>query len=371
MSLKKFSSSLIFLSLIIFSGLLFQSCESNDSPTTNNTPASTVPVPQSPENNSTVSTLTPLFNWAGVNVAETYKLQVSENNTFTSIVLDVDGITSTFFSSVGSSLQDSTTYYWRVKGLNTSDTTDWSIVYGFAISLESINPTTKVLVELFTNTSCIPCVEANQYLDGINSNLGVTINDPNVLILRVHTTLYAGDPFYLYNTADNNARMIVYPGTPTSNPRGYLLGAFMNNYSSSAWTNVLNQKLSETRSFAVNLTNVYDSVSRNGNITVKIKQVSGPTYNDLVYHIALSESEIQYNAPNGETEFENTFRDLVTPPSGQPMNIATGQTNSYDHTYTVDSAIDQDHAYITVFAQRTTAVSGIREVMGAERVKIK
>lgn len=371
MSVKKFLSSFIFISLIIFSGLLFQSCESNDSPTTNNTPASTVPVPQSPENNSTVSTLTPSFNWAGVNAAESYILQVSENNTFTSIVLDISGITTTFYSNTGSTLQDSTTYYWRVKGVNTADSTDWSIVYGFAVSLESINPTTKVLVELFTNTSCIPCVEANQYLDGINSNLGVTINDPNVLILRVHTTLYAGDPFYLYNTTDNNARMMVYPGTPTSNPRGYLLGAFMNNYSSSAWTNVLNQKLAETRSFAVNLNNVYDSVSRNGNITVKIKQVSGPTYNDLVYHVALSESEIQYNAPNGETEFENTFRDLITPPSGQTMNIATGQTNSYDHSYSVDSAIDQDHAYITVFAQRTTAVSGIREVLGVERVKIK
>lgn len=371
MSAKNFISGLIILLLLVISGLTFQSCESNDSPTTSNTPASNVPVLQSPENNSTVSTITPSFNWAGVNVAESYILQVSKNNTFTDLALNVSGITSTFYSSSGNNLNDSTTYYWRVKGVNTADSTDWSNVYEFAVSLESINATTKVLVELFTNTSCIPCVEANQYLDGIDNNLGVTINDPNVIILRVHTTLYAGDPFYLYNTTDNNARMTVYPGTPSSNPRGYLLGAFMNNYSSSAWTNVLNQKLSESRTFAIKLTNVYDSVSRSGNISAKIKQVSGPTYGDLVYHVALSESEIQYTAPNGETHFDNTFRDLFTPPNGQPMNIAAGQTNNYEQPYSVDNAIDQDHAYINVFVQKTTAVSNIREVMAVERVKIK
>lgn len=124
MSAKNFISGLIILLLLVISGLTFQSCESNDSPTTSNTPASNVPVLQSPENNSTVSTITPSFNWAGVNVAESYILQVSKNNTFTDLALNVSGITSTFYSSSGNNLNDSTTYYWRVKGVNTADSTD-------------------------------------------------------------------------------------------------------------------------------------------------------------------------------------------------------------------------------------------------------
>ncbi|MBK9331273.1 MAG: hypothetical protein IPM96_02455 [Ignavibacteria bacterium] len=371
MQVKKYITGLLLFLSIIISSLFFQSCESNDSTLTNNTPASNVPVLQQPENNSTVSTLSPSFNWSGVNSASSYTLQVSESAAFSVLILDVQGITSTLYSPAPNVLNDSSTYYWRVKGVNATDSTDWSSVYGFAVSLESINPTNKVLVELYTNTSCIPCVEANQYLDVINNNTGTTINDLNVIILRVHTTLYAGDPFYLYNQEDNNARMSVYPGTPTSNPRGYLLGAFMSNFSSSAWTNKLNEKLSVTRSFAVNLINTYDPVSRSGNISVKIKQVSGETLSDLVYNVALSESEISYSAPNGETLFENTLRDLITPPSGQTLNISAGQTNSYDHNYNIPAEINHDHAYITVFAQRTNFVSGVKEVMAVERVKIR
>ncbi len=371
MQTKKSITGLLFFTCIIISTVFFYSCESNDSPVTNTTPVSNVPVLQQPENNSTVSTLSPSFNWSGVNNASSYVLQVSENAAFSVLILDVQGITSTSYSPAANALNDSTDYYWRVKGVNATDSTDWSSVYGFSVSLESINPTNKVLVELFTNTSCIPCVEANQYLDVINSNSGITINDLNVIIIRVHTTLYAGDPFYLYNQEDNNARMSVYPGTPTSNPRGYMLGAFMSNFSSAAWTNKLNEKLSVTRSFAVNLSNTYDPVSRSGNISVKIKQVSGATLSDLVYHVALTESEIQFNAPNGETMFENTLRDLITPPAGQPLNISAGQTNSYNHNYNIPSEINHDHAYITVFAQRTNFVSGVKEVMGVERVKIR
>ncbi|MBS1517895.1 MAG: hypothetical protein JSS91_07395 [Bacteroidetes bacterium] len=371
MSVKKSVPAIMILIFLIIPVFLFQSCESNDSPVINNTPASNVPVLQSPANNSTVSTLSPVFDWDNVSDALSYILQVSKNNSFTDIVLNVSGISVSNYSPAGDTLNDSTSYFWRVRGVKSTDTTEWSSVFSFAVSLESIDPTNKVLIELYTNTSCIPCVEANQYLDGINNRLGVTNNDPNVIILRVHTTLYSGDPFYEYNMTDNNARMAVYPGTPTSNPRGYLLGAFMSNFSASSWTGKINQKLSETRTFAIKLNNSYDPVSRNGNLDVKIKQVSGDSFSDLVYNVAMTESEIPYNAPNGETLFENTLRDLITPSDGQQLNISPGQTNSYSHAYSVANELNQDHVYLTVFIQRTTTVNFVKEVMAVENVKIK
>jgi len=296
-------------------------------------------------------------------------LQVSLNPAFTSFVIDTAGLTSSSFTAASGILNDSSTYHWRVNAVLATDTTDWSSLFSFSTSLESINPTSKVLVEIFTNTSCIPCVEANTYLDEIFRLQGVTSNDANVVILRYHTTLFAGDPFYLYNTTDNNARMSFYPNAAIVNPRTFLLGGYMGAFSQTSWTNKINEFLSDTRTYAVKLTNTYDSVTRSGSINIQIKQESGEVYNDLVYHVAVAENEIMYNAPNGETHFDNTLRDLVTPTTGQTFTISPGQTKSFNQSYSISPDIDQSKTDIVVFVQRNNNTT--REVMAAEIVSLK
>jgi len=322
-----------------------------------------------PEDNSIETTITPKFLWSNVVNSTGYHLQVSLNPSFSTNELEVSGLINSQYTPPKFVLAENSLYYWRVKAYKNNDSSSWSVPYTFQISLDTINPTSKVLVELFTNTSNIPCVEANNYLDAIYNLNGITSNDANVVILRYHTTLFANDPFYLYNVTDNNARMTFYPNSAIVNPRAYLLGLFMGNFSSSTWTNKLNEKLAETRTYAIKLTNTYDSVSRNGSINIKIKQISGAVFNDLVYQVAVSENEIQYNAPNGETVFDNTFRDFITPPSGQPFTISPGQTNSYDHNYNIDNAINQDHADITVFVQRNNNTG--KDVLAVEKIKLK
>lgn len=354
---------------IFFITLFFYSCESNDSTIVNNTPVSNTPQLLSPENNSTISTLQPSFDWADFPNATSYKLQVAADPSFSVLVLDTSELTLSGCNSPGNILNDSDSYFWRVKGITSSDTTDWSDAFLFSTTLEIIDPTNKVLVEIFTNTSCIPCVEANVYLDEIYNLSGVTNNDTNVIILRIHTTLFAGDPFYLYNTTDNNARMAFYPNSAIVNPRTFLLGTFMGNYNSSVWTSKINEKLSETRTYAIKLTNTYNTVSRSGNVSIKIKQISGAVVNDLVYQVAVAENEIPYNAPNGETHFENTFRDFITPPTGQPFTISPGETNIYNQNYSIDSQINQNNTDLVVFVQRNNNAG--KEVLAVEKVSLK
>ena len=354
---------------IFLLAIIFYSCESNDSNVVNNTPVSNVPQLLSPENNSTISTLQPSFDWVDYPGATNYNLQVSLNSAFTNLILDTSGLIVSSYSAPANFLNDSNSYYWRVRVINTIDSTQWSNTFSFATSVESINATNKILVEIFTNTSCIPCVEANTYLDEVYDLHGVTTNDANVIILRIHTTLFAGDPFYLYNTPDNNARMAFYPNSAIVNPRTFLLGTFLGNFSSAAWTNKLNEKLADTRTYAIKLTNSYDTISRNGNVNIKIKQISGAVLNDLVYQIAVSENEIQYTAPNGETHFNNTFRDFITPPDGQPFTISPGQTKSFDQNYSIDTQINQNNTDLIVFVQRNNN-SG-KEVLAVEKVSLK
>jgi hypothetical protein len=355
--------------LITITAAMFYSCESNDDTIISNTPSSTVPQLLSPENNSSVSTLTPSFDWNDFPNSVSYSLQVSLNPSYTSLIIDTAGLSVSEYNSPSEILNDSTSYYWRVKSISANDTTQWSNSFSFSTSLESIIPTNKILVELFTNTSCIPCVEANTYLDEIYNRSGVTSNDASVEILRIHTTLFAGDPFYLYNTADNNARMAFYPNSAIVNPRTFLLGVYMGNFSAASWTNKLNEMLADTRTYAIKLANVYDSVSGSGNINIKIKQVSGAVYNDLVYHVAVAENEIPYNAPNGETHFSNTLRDLVTAPSGQPFTISPGQTISYNQNYSIDSQLNKNKTDLIVFIQRNNTTT--REVMAVEKIKLR
>lgn len=228
-------------------------------------------------------------------------------------------------------------------------------------------PANKVLVELFTNTSCIPCVEANQYLDAIHELDGITNNDTNVIILRIHTTLFSGDPFYLYNTTDNGARMSYYPNSAIVNPRTFLLGTFIGNFAPAPWTNKLNEKLAATRPMAISLINTYNAGNRTGNLSVGITQDAGSSFTGLVYHIAVSENDIPYIAPNGETHFNNTLRDLITPADGQPFDIGSGQTNTYQHNYTIGNEINHNQTDLIVFVQ----VVSTREVIAVEKIKLQ
>ncbi|MBX7041473.1 MAG: hypothetical protein K1X85_01115 [Ignavibacteria bacterium] len=346
---------------------LFISCESNDDTVFQQTPVTTVPQQIEPPDNAILSTLTPLMDWTDVTNAVGYRLQIARDAGYTQLVADTVGLSSSQFNVPAGIMNDSSSYVWRVRAYLDNDSSLWSSSFAFSTLLESISPTNKVLVELYTNTSCVPCVDPNRFLDRIYLNEGVTNNDNSVIILRVHTTMFAGDPFYLYNTTDNDARMSFYPGTNISNPRGYLLGVYMLAYSSSSWTNKINDQLAGTRPFAVKLVNTYDSVSRSGSVSVRIKQATGGSYSDLVYHCAVSENDIAYSAPNGETVFENTMRDLITPPNGQPFSISTGQTNSYALNYSLPSEINQNKTDLIVFVQRTST----KDVLAVERIKVK
>lgn len=347
-------------------GLFLYSCESNDSNVnTTNTPPSTIPSLLFPVNNSIISTLQPSFDWTDIASSTGYKLQISRNQSFSDLLLDTSGLTASQYSpSSPDFLNDSSTYYWRVRAVFASDTGDWSQSSNFSTLLESINATNKILVEIFTNTSCIPCVETNRYFDDIYDLLGITSNDASVVIIRTHTTLFAGDPFYLYNTTDNSARMIYYNAAAV-NPRTFLLGTNMGSFNASAYTNKLNEKLGSLRTYAIALNNTYNPASRSGNISIRIKQISGPVVNDLVYHLAVTENELIYAAPNGETRFENTLRDLVTPPDGQAFTISPGQTNSYAHSYSIDNVINDLHVDLTVFVQSVST----KEVFAVEKIR--
>jgi hypothetical protein len=84
-----------------------------------------------PPNGATGQSLTPLLNWSDVPGAFRYGLQVSKQNTFDSLVVNVPAYPTSQYLIPSNTLQNQTWYYWRARAFNGLDTGGWSAVWNF------------------------------------------------------------------------------------------------------------------------------------------------------------------------------------------------------------------------------------------------
>ena len=87
------------------------------------------PVLVSPSNNAVDVGTSPELSWQNANGAETYTLQVSTVSDFSSTVVDVSSLEGTSYTV--QELENETTYFWRVRAVNTGGDGNWSDVWGF------------------------------------------------------------------------------------------------------------------------------------------------------------------------------------------------------------------------------------------------
>jgi Leucine-rich repeat (LRR) protein len=91
------------------------------------------PVLATPTDGTINTSFTPTLSWNASSGAATYKIQVSNDSGFSSIVATSDGITNTSYSV--SALPAYTTYYWRVKGKDGGKESEWSEEWSFTTKL--------------------------------------------------------------------------------------------------------------------------------------------------------------------------------------------------------------------------------------------
>lgn len=92
----------------------------------------------SPANNSTNIPEPFTFEWNLNNNANSYNIQISTNNTFTNIIENQIVSSNTFISNL---LSYSTTYYWRVKPINTCVEGNFSSTFNFTTQGKNANNT--------------------------------------------------------------------------------------------------------------------------------------------------------------------------------------------------------------------------------------
>ena len=106
--------------------------QSHWSPTWSFTTVPTVPVAPVapfPSNAATNVPISTVLGWNAPTWATSYRLQISTNSDFSSVVIDRDSIASNSCSP--SSLTHYTSYYWRVCAKNVSGASDWSTTWSF------------------------------------------------------------------------------------------------------------------------------------------------------------------------------------------------------------------------------------------------
>ncbi|MBT0812302.1 T9SS type A sorting domain-containing protein [Litoribacter ruber] len=98
---------------------------------TDGTPPSGLQPPtlDSPPNLYTNVPVNPRLEWIQSSGAETYHVQVSNKEDFSSLFYEKNGVTDLWVNLSG--LENNTTYYWKVRASNSKETSDWSGVWRF------------------------------------------------------------------------------------------------------------------------------------------------------------------------------------------------------------------------------------------------
>lgn len=224
----------------------------------------------------------------------------------------------------------------------------------------------KVLIEYFSNSACVPCIDAHNYfIEPVGDTLGQTINDTAVIFISWQFKYpNIQDSLYWNNPIQNAYRANYYQ--VTSAPNGQLDGNYMGSFSAPDWTSETNTEMNTTHYLSIFLSNSYDTNSRSGTITATVQTTVIPSTNDNVIHFILTESKVLYlTAPNGITKLDDVMRYMITDTTGVPIDLSGTVTKTVN--YNVSAKYKDYNCHIVVFIQSISA----KKVYGVEKIRVR
>ncbi len=202
-----------------------------------------------------------------------------------------------------------------------------------------------VVGELITNTSCGPCYGANLVLDQLAIDL-----EGSVILIRYHGWWPSSyDPFYRYNITENTAR-INYYGADYA-PHFWIDGNIDGESNRYAWAGMLVNETNVPSILEMDITGNYNPDALEGEFTVTIYAESDPSVSNLKLRIALIENGIRFQAPNGLTQHDQTFRDMIPSTNGQSITISEGETVEHTFDFATPDPLDPEYCMLVAFVQ--------------------
>jgi len=217
-----------------------------------------------------------------------------------------------------------------------------------------------VLAEMFTNTSCSYCYQANITLDQL-----VNAHPDEFVAIRYHVWWpSSSDPYYRYNISENTARTNYYgvSGVPTLKVDGFIDGGGYPSY----WTRILNRYYMESPMEIV-LSGSYNENTREGTLDISVTATDDYYFDSLYVRIALTESDIYWQAPNGLSRHDQVMRDMIPTALGISFDISYDETVEFSESFSCPSQLVPENCELVVWVQSDY----IREVYQAARVRIE
>ena len=202
------------------------------------------------------------------------------------------------------------------------------------------NVKSKILMELFTSTTCGPCKPQNdtlnKYLDPASSTYAGDLAD-DWIVLRYHVWWpSAGDPYYDFNTAPVINRENYYDVGYV--PHMYTNGSTDSGGTATTWRNNARAAVDGQTPVNIQITGSRDGYNLSGNVA--FTSASDLSSLGLKFYIAVTHDNSQYQAPNGQTVFDQTFIDFLTSDAasyGEPLNLGVNETHTKSYNWTLDS----------------------------------
>jgi hypothetical protein len=203
-----------------------------------------------------------------------------------------------------------------------------------------------VLLEDFSNTGCIPCVDTEEVIEEALIFYGET----RLVVVQYHLLFpNPGDPFYLAARVDNDARSSYYavPFAPYVVVDGVNIPADATN--AGLVQDAIDGRVDRETSLEIRVRN--QITGSNGIVEMDIVAREGAPSGDLVLRCAIVENEIAHNAPNGIDIHQHVMRDLLPDAGGETIQLTEGDSLSFDFPYTVSVDWNPQNLNAVVFVQ--------------------
>ncbi|MCF7825046.1 MAG: hypothetical protein K9M55_02520 [Candidatus Marinimicrobia bacterium] len=172
-----------------------------------------------------------------------------------------------------------------------------------------------VLAELFTNTGCVNCPQANEYLDRISAEFG---NDFALVRYHVNWT-DPFDPMNLYNPGEVESRRAYY--NIFAAPGLVLDGTLVTTLDEDDWSGRVSNATLQIPQVYISAVDIVESID-SLHLQVDVNSF-GTLLADLTVWSLVFEDSIEYAGSNGETLHMNVMRDMAFSSIGELNTLNT------------------------------------------------
>ncbi len=191
------------------------------------------------------------------------------------------------------------------------------------------------------------------------------LSKPDVVAIEYHTSFpYAGDPFYLANVPEQDNRVFYNQvfAAPAIRMDGPHIPAANN---PTAYEDLYQQLKASPSRAVIELDGSYDPGTRAGQVTARViaeEALAG----DQRLRIAITESDIEYAAPNGINIHEHVFRRFVPDTAGTVLVFSAPypDTATVSLPFTLDASWTEANVDLVAFLQE----QGSRQIEQGARV---